>query len=75
MRVRGRSGFTLMEMLTVMWALSIAAVLGATLLLAALRADRVAATTLRTLACRLCGRSFEAPVKRGRPPTVCPSCR
>jgi type II secretory pathway component PulJ len=52
LRRRGRLGFTLMEMLTVMWALSIAAVLGATLLLAALRADQVAATTLRGLAWR-----------------------
>jgi exonuclease SbcD len=29
----------------------------------------------RTISCRQCGRSFEAPVKRGRPPTVCPECR
>lgn len=29
----------------------------------------------RTATCRRCGRSFESPVQRGRPPTVCPNCR
>lgn len=29
----------------------------------------------RTATCRSCGRGFESPIKRGRPPTVCPNCR
>ena len=49
---RGRAGFSLMEMLTVMWAMGVALGLGAVLLLAAMRADRVGAATLRTLAWR-----------------------
>lgn len=49
---RGRTGFTLIEMLTVMGALSVVMALGATLLLAAMRSDQVAASTLRGLAWR-----------------------
>jgi prepilin-type N-terminal cleavage/methylation domain-containing protein len=45
-----RAGFTLLEMLVVIWALSIALVFGATLLIAALRVDQVGAATLRRLA-------------------------
>jgi exonuclease SbcD len=30
---------------------------------------------VRTATCRTCGRMFEAPVKRGRPPSECPACR
>jgi exonuclease SbcD len=35
----------------------------------------VAGTQMRTGVCRTCGTSFEAPVRRGRPPTQCPTCR
>jgi hypothetical protein len=45
-----RAGFTLLEVSVVMAAMIIALVLGATLLLAALRADQVGAATLRRLA-------------------------
>ena len=29
----------------------------------------------RMITCRQCGSSFEAPVRRGRPPTLCDRCR
>jgi exonuclease SbcD len=32
-------------------------------------------TATRTATCRSCGRNFDSPVKRGRPPTVCQNCR
>jgi DNA repair protein SbcD/Mre11 len=35
----------------------------------------VAGAQMRTGVCRTCGASFETPVKRGRPPTQCPTCR
>ena len=44
-----RAGFTLLEILVVMWALTLALGLGATLFVAALRADQVSAATLRRL--------------------------
>jgi hypothetical protein len=50
--VARRAGFSLIEILTVMWALSVALVLGAVLLVAAMKTDQVAATTLRGLAWR-----------------------
>jgi DNA repair protein SbcD/Mre11 len=30
---------------------------------------------VRTRVCRTCGAAFEIPVRRGRPPTQCPTCR
>jgi len=42
-------GFTLIEACVAMWAMSITLMLGATLLLAAMRADQVGAATLRRL--------------------------
>jgi len=35
----------------------------------------VGGVQMRTGVCRTCGVSFEAPVRRGRPPTQCPTCR
>ncbi len=35
----------------------------------------MAAPGSRALTCRTCGRLFEAPVRRGRPPAECPACR
>jgi type II secretory pathway pseudopilin PulG len=48
-RIATRAGFTLLEMMVVMWGLGIALVLGATLLAATIRADRFGAITLRNL--------------------------
>src|SRR5438874_9061798 len=47
-----REGFTLIELLVVMSVLIMSLVLGATLLLAAMRADQAGAATLRRLAWR-----------------------
>jgi hypothetical protein len=44
-----RAGFTLLEVLVVMWAMTLALGLGAALFVAALRADQVSAVTLRRL--------------------------
>ena len=52
---------------------SVAASVGATPLFA--EPATPAGGALRTIECRICGRPFEAPVKRGRPPTACPQCR
>lgn len=52
MKLRKRAGFTLIEMLVVMFAMSIAFGFGATILLAALRIDQAGAATLRLLAWR-----------------------
>jgi DNA repair protein SbcD/Mre11 len=41
---------------------------------AATAADRPAAG-VRTVTCRTCGATFDAPVRRGRPPSQCPACR
>jgi exonuclease SbcD len=30
---------------------------------------------VRTVTCRTCGREFDTPVRRGRPPSQCPSCQ
>ena len=47
-----RGGYTLIEVTVVLWALAVALALGATLLLAVLRASQVGAGTLRELARR-----------------------
>jgi prepilin-type N-terminal cleavage/methylation domain-containing protein len=52
MRRCRRTGFTLLEMLVVIFAMSIAFGFGATLLLAALRIDQAGAATLRLMAWR-----------------------
>jgi prepilin-type N-terminal cleavage/methylation domain-containing protein len=52
MRLRKRGGFTLLEMLVVMFAMSITFGFGATILLAALRIDQAGAATLRLMAWR-----------------------
>lgn len=41
---------------------------------AAAAADQSAAA-VRTLTCRTCGTTFDTPVRRGRPPSQCPTCR
>jgi prepilin-type N-terminal cleavage/methylation domain-containing protein len=48
----GRAGFTLLEMLTVIFVMSIVFTFGGTILLAALRVDQAGAATLRFLAWR-----------------------
>jgi prepilin-type N-terminal cleavage/methylation domain-containing protein len=50
--VRRRFGFTLVEMLAVMWALAICLGFGVALILAAIRTDQVGAATLRELSRR-----------------------
>ncbi|HTK76189.1 MAG TPA: prepilin-type N-terminal cleavage/methylation domain-containing protein [Gemmataceae bacterium] len=52
MSTRGRAGFTLLEMLVVIFAMSIAFGFGGTILLAALRIDQAGAATLRLMAWR-----------------------
>jgi len=52
MKARDRAGFTLIEMLSVMFVMSIAFGFGATILLAALRFDQAGAATLRLMAWR-----------------------
>jgi prepilin-type N-terminal cleavage/methylation domain-containing protein len=52
MNTRGRAGFTLLEMLSVMFVMSIVFGFGATILLAALRIDQAGAATLRLMAWR-----------------------
>lgn len=49
---RRREGFTLLEMLVVMWGLTVALTLGVTLLVVAMRADRVGAATLHKVVWR-----------------------
>jgi hypothetical protein len=48
-RNTGRSGYTLLEMLVVIWALTAVLGLGGALILTAMRADQVGAATLRDL--------------------------
>jgi len=52
MNTRKRAGFTLLEMLAVMFVMSIAFGFGGTILLAALRIDQAGAATLRLMAWR-----------------------
>jgi exonuclease SbcD len=33
------------------------------------------ASAVRTITCQTCGVGFDAPVRRGRPPSQCPACR
>lgn len=61
----GRAGFTLLEMLAVMWAMAVALSLGAVLMITILRSDRVSQATLRQLAWRsTAADQFRADVAR-----------
>jgi len=42
---------------------------------AATTTTTTARAEVRTRVCRTCGAAFEIPVRRGRPPTQCPTCR